>query len=380
MNIISQGTLIAKSFTDARVAFETAVGKLSQKPETVSKAKPLYAFFHDFEARYGELAQIVKLEKRMSETFPDDPRLSSFSQRFTHEGFDPTAIRPFISPDIQARPKSITSIEPVPAAQDSPPSRSIQITNNSPKRPLPKEESDNESSRPRKVARGESPLKGAAGQRILDQQKRNRQPQDRSHFDGQSTTHLMPPTPLPREIGFLLSIIPKPSTYHATKFNPEAMVKLIRDTHIPTSYSQIRPVPNGAGMQQIAPMPPGQYPGRYPTFPHNADFPIRPRSSFVEVRVRGHEDMTRSKRRSKPPPSAAKHKKPTSKTPTNPTPPRVYKDFEVLGLCRSHDTASRDSGLRALKPPLPHALRRSNLLSTMSANDLNAWMADYRSR
>jgi len=354
------------------------VGRLSQKPETVSKAKPLYAFFHDFEARYGELAQIVKLEKRMSETFPDDPRLSSFSQRFTHEGFDPTAIRPIISPDTQARPKSMPSIEPAPSAQNSPPSRSIQITN-SPKRPLPKEESDNESNRPRKMARGESPLKGAAGQRILDQQKRNRQPQDRSHFDGQSTTQLMPPTPLPREIGFLLSIIPKSSTYHATKFNPEAMVKLIRETHIPTSVSQIRQVPNGAGMQQMPPMPPGQYPRRYPAFSHHSEFLVRPRPSLAQSGVKGREDMTRLKRRSKPL-KTAKDKKLPSKPSTRATPPREYQDCEVLGLCRPHGIAPRYSAPRALTPQLPRALRKVNLLSTMSANDLNAWIAACRSR
>lgn len=317
----------------------------------------------------------------MSEAFPDDPRLSSFSQRFTHDGFDPTAIRPIISPDIQARPKSMPSIEPAPSVQNSPPSRAIQI-NNSPKRPLPREESDNESNRPRKLARGESPLKGAAGQRILDQQKRNRQPQDMSQSNGQSTTHLMPSTPLPREIGFLLSIIPKSSTYHATKFNPAAMVKLIRETHIPTSVSQLRPLPpmqNGAGMQQIPPMPLGQHPGRYPQFSHRSESLIRPRLSLVHSGVRCHEDMTRSKRRSKRL-LTADQKKPTGKTSTSKTPRREYKDCEVLGLCRPHDTAPRDSAPRALTPPLPRALRNINLLSTMSASNLNAWIAAYRSQ
>ena len=345
------------------------------------KAKPLYAFFHDFQARYGELAEVVKLEKRMSEAFPDDPRLSSFSQRFTHDGFDPTAIRPIISPDTQARPKSMPSIEPAPSVQNSPPSRSIQI-NNSPKRPLPREESDNESNRPRKLARGESPLKGAAGQRILDQQKRNRQPQDMSQSNGQSTTHLMPSTPLPREIGFLLSIIPKSSTYHATKFNPAAMVKLIRETHIPTSVSQLRPLPqmqNGPGMQQMPPMPPGQHPGRYPQFSHRSESPIRPRLSLVHSGIRCDEDMTRSKRRSKPL-LTADRKNPTGKTSTSESPRQEYKDCEVLGLCRPRDTAPRDSAPRALTPPLPRALRNINLLSTMSASDLNAWIAAYRSQ
>ena len=78
---------------DARVVFEVSVNKLSEKPETKVKAKPLYAFFYQYEAKYGQLAQIIKLEARMKDLYPDDPRLSSFSQRFIIDKFDPTAIR-----------------------------------------------------------------------------------------------------------------------------------------------------------------------------------------------------------------------------------------------------------------------------------------------
>jgi len=69
---------------DARVVFETVVNKLGRKPETVARAKPLYAFFHDFESRYGELSQITKLEKRMSDLFP------SYSRGLTQPRFDPS--------------------------------------------------------------------------------------------------------------------------------------------------------------------------------------------------------------------------------------------------------------------------------------------------
>ena len=246
--------------TDARVVFETAVGRLAQKAETLPKAKPLYAFFHDFESRYGELVQIEKLEKRIRDTFPDDPKLSSFSKRFVHEGFDPTTIHLIISPSTQARPKMLPSIEN-PSVPSSPPNRLVKI-DNSPKRPLPFEESETEANRPRKLARGESPLKGAAGRR-LDQQKRNRQPLENGQSDGIASTHMIPPPSLPRDVLFLLSIIPKASTYHATKFKPEEMVRLVRETHIPSSVNQLRPPPPptaGIGMQQ---MPPGQYNGMY---------------------------------------------------------------------------------------------------------------------
>ncbi|MCJ1291561.1 mRNA 3'-end-processing protein rna14 [Xylographa carneopallida] len=342
--------------TNARVVFETAVGRLTQKPETVPKAKPLYAYFHDFQSRYGELAQIIKLEKRISETFPDDPRLASFSERFAHEGFDPTAIRPIISPATQTRPKAmlIPSIEPVPSAPNSPPNRFIQITN-SPKRLLPIEESDNESSRPRKLARGESPLKGAAGRR-LDQQKRNRQPQEMSQYEGQPNAHMMPPPPLPRDVLFLLSIIPKSSTYHATKFNPEEMVRLIRETNIPNSVSQLRPPPppqNGGGMQQMTPMPlPGQYnSGRYPRISQPFYHVSSPQHSSRHRCKKRNKDVARIRRRCKRQRSRA----------------REYKDSDILGLSHSHDSVPQ-----WFSPPFPRALHKINLLATISPDDLNA--------
>ena len=240
---------------DARVVFETAVTKLAQKPETVYKAKPLYAFFHDFESRYGELAQIVKLEKRMSDLFPEDPALILFSRRFTQQGFDPTFIRPIISPATQAKPKTIPNIKAeTEGVPDSPQQRINEIIN-SPKRPLPTDD-DDDSPRPRKLARPESPLKGAAGRR-LDQQKRNRQP-EMPQFN-QPVPHPPPPPPLPRDVMFLLSIIPKAETYHATKFSAEQLVKLLRETNIPTSMAQAPPLPGARGPPQNQPIPPYQH-------------------------------------------------------------------------------------------------------------------------
>ena len=257
--------------------FETAVTKLAQKPETVSKAKPLYAFFHDFEARYGELTQIAKLEKRMRDLYPEDPALTLFSRRFQEQGFDPTVIRPIISPATQTRPKTIPSIE-TEAPPQSPPNH-LNTNIDSPKRPLPFDDSDTEG-RPQKLARtvrDVSPLKGAAGRR-LDQQKRSRQPADMPQFNQHQMQGPPPPPPLPRDVTFLLSIIPKAETYHATKFDAASMVSLIRETIIPTSLAQAPlqpaargppPFQQGPPFQQmppgqpILPMPHGQYNGQF---------------------------------------------------------------------------------------------------------------------
>ena len=220
----------------------------------------------------------------MSDLFPEDPSLTLFSRRFTQQGFDPTVIRPIISPATQTKPKNIPSIraEPPEAMVDSPQQRINEIIN-SPKRPLPTDD-DDDSPRPRKVARPESPLKGAAGRR-LDQQKRNRQP-EMPQFNP-PVPHPPPPPPLPRDVMFLLSIIPKAETYHATKFSAEQLVKLLRDTNIPTSMPQVIPGNGGRGPPPNQPMPPyqqmpplipqpqvpyghgqfnGQYNGRHPQY------------------------------------------------------------------------------------------------------------------
>jgi cleavage stimulation factor subunit 3 len=206
----------------------------------VAKAKPLYAFFHKYESEYGELSQISKLEKRMAEVYPEDPRLATFAARYSAEGFDPTAVRLIVSPSKQMRPKSTgpsimqsieqpTSIQNSPRphylqeAQASPRPQYVQATN-SPKRPFQVEDSD-DLNRPRKLARGESPLKGAAGRR-LDQQKRLQQ----GTPTWQSNT---PPFVVPRDITFLLSIIPRADLYTSTKFSPEALVRLLRETIVP---------------------------------------------------------------------------------------------------------------------------------------------------
>lgn len=207
--------------TDARAVFETTVSKLTSQPENVARSKPIYAFFHEYESHYGELSQVVRLEKRMNDLFPGDPQLALFSQRYSSLGFDPTAIRPIVSPS-QARPKTLL---PPPAAApsvtDSPAPAPAQMAPlfDSPKRPL--EESDNESIAPRKMARGESPLKGAAGRR-LDAQKRT---QLRNEVKG---LPVPPPPSLAREILFLLSIIPNASKYDSVTLKPEAMVDLLR--------------------------------------------------------------------------------------------------------------------------------------------------------
>lgn len=169
--------------TNARAVFETIVSRLTQKPETIHRAKPLFVYFHNYESQFGDLAQITRLERRMAMLFPDGHQLQRFTSRFSSATFDPTTVLPVVSPRTQMRPAMPGNVMPTvevsaqmkeeriasPALLNSPRLGYLLPATNSPKRPL---EDDGELNQPRKLVRGESPLKGAAGRR-LDAARRN---------------------------------------------------------------------------------------------------------------------------------------------------------------------------------------------------------------
>ena len=241
MSRVGSTLLPLSSFTntvsDARAVFETTVGRLTTKPSTVNKAKPIFTYLHEYESHFGELSQVARLEQRMRDLYPEDLGLKQFSQRFVSSNFDPTSIRPIVSAS-QVRPKGYIqpSIEVPEPSPNSPGIKNIDTaTTNSPKRPFPLE--DFEDNAPRKMARGESPLKGAAGRR-MDQQKR----QNLNGFPPSSLSQVhAPPPPLPGQINFLLSIIPKATTYVDARFDPVKMVELMRDVRLPPPGSLRQP-------------------------------------------------------------------------------------------------------------------------------------------
>lgn len=300
----------------------------------------------------------------MSDLFPEDPMLMHFARRFTTQGFDPTAIRPIISPATQARPKALPSIETSQSVQDSPRNQLLQISN-SPKRPLPADESDNEANRPRKLARGESPLKGAAGRR-LDQQKRNLQPTNTPNNQGQHIQQGPPPPLIPRDVLFLLSIIPKAETYHATRFKPEQMVRLLRETNIPSTVPQQRPAAMEMKMQQMPQMMQGQHNGGYPRSPqYYRPSPLSQHVSFPHQPHRGGHYDGDGRYDLYERPDHASHN--VENRYTN------HHDREILGIPHSNQDVST-----RYPSPLPSSLHTFNLLSSIPPHDIIAWVQAYK--
>ncbi|KAK7415855.1 mRNA 3'-end-processing protein rna14 [Neonectria magnoliae] len=246
--------------TNARVVFETCVNRLIAKPETLHKAKPLYAYFHKYESQYGELSQIAKLEERMAELFPTDPKLDYFVARYSSDKFDPIAAPIIISKAVQMRPKQgLPMIDqpnsvrnsPLPVRQEQSPRPQYVRATASPKRPLGIDE--DELNPPKRVARGVSPLKGAAGRR-LDQQRRNQA----------SALH--------RDITFLLNILPPAQNFDAQRLNPTGMVSILRDTNLP-DYATLKAT--GGGQPRYANPSHGRQP--------SGEFANRPLSPYGRI-------------------------------------------------------------------------------------------------
>jgi cleavage stimulation factor subunit 3 len=204
----------------------------------------------------------------MRDLYPEDAvGLKHFAQRYGSRNFDPTNVRLIISAtQIKSSVSVYRSIEGDQSMNNSPPTRfSDPMATNSPKRPLPID--DFEDSQPRKVARGESPLKGAAGRR-MNQQQRTLGVNGNFQLTPLSHVQMPPPAPLPAHLAFLLSIIPKASTYEFRRFDASKMVELLRNVQIPSSA----PVRQGPPPQQNQPWP--QYPP--PLQQHHQQPPMMP--------------------------------------------------------------------------------------------------------
>ncbi|KAJ5793650.1 RNA-processing protein HAT helix [Penicillium paradoxum] len=256
---------------NARAVFETTVRKLASNPENVHKAKPIFSFLHGYESRYGDLTQVINLENRMRELYPEDPALEQFANRYANTTFDPTSVKLILSPS-QTRQK--TTMPGVAAeVHGSPMARYMDTSLNSPKRPYPADDFDDDSNRPRKFIRAESPMKGAQARR-LDQPKRVQQ------LNGQTISYRPQgsPAPLPREVVNLLSIMPSASSYNIARLSPEKMVDLLRHVEVPADISQIQipQNPHGSGTAQ-APGGMNPYSGKITFYPsHRGTFTHTP--------------------------------------------------------------------------------------------------------
>ena len=252
-----QHLINTNDLTNARACFETFVSKAPR-----DKTRRIYRVFTDYETHYGELAQVQKLERRMAELYPEDPKLDLFNQRYTYQGVNPSTFVPILS-NHQIHPRNMYQqqppILPIPPIPTSMPGTTLPLPPppppglppiplpipgrfNTPLPPMPpppppppvnrvaspkRQLDDHEdfNTRARKLPRADSPLKGAAGRRLnqLKQQAAKRQQQMQQPVLHQPSAPQQPV--LPEAVWGLLSILPPAERYTAVRFSPEAMVK-----------------------------------------------------------------------------------------------------------------------------------------------------------
>ncbi|KAK5126393.1 hypothetical protein LTR85_010629 [Meristemomyces frigidus] len=286
---------------NARVVFETTLTKIlgpgsaanqnanavvskeaeEEERKRKEKVRPLLGFMHEFESSYGDMAQIKKLEKRMKDLFPQEPEIVRFGLRNSMPTFDGLQAELVISPT-QARPKSTYQAMGMQGALPSleVPGRGeggLRLGPNgpyvaSPKRPL--DDSDMDADTPqRKFMRGESPLKGAAGRRITGNgmghmatgstasgsgavggvggaagfMTKNYIPGNGPPNGGMQAPPPVPagPIPLPREVTYLLSILPHSAAYNAVTFIPNRVVEFLSRLDLEPARGRAMAVPAG---------------------------------------------------------------------------------------------------------------------------------------
>ena len=288
------------SSIDARVVYSKTYEKMKERPDWVTKAKPILYCWHEYEARYGDLDQVKQVEARMMELYPNETSFSLFARRHAGRGFDICAAKPIISYAAQKKPRAVSSIELAAAvnAQDTP---ALDIASTlkrslSPKRSL--EDSDNELQPPRKLPRADSPLKGAAGRRMDAARRSGLRNEARANGANSSTpSHMarpMAPASLPGPLMHLLAIIPRSSAYTGMKLNPERMTDLIRNVDMgKAAYA-------GAQQQNTAPAPPPPYPQHMsvpPAMPLQPQMtPYAPAPAYGYGQPAGHGKRFRKKR------------------------------------------------------------------------------------
>jgi len=256
---------------NARAVFETTITKILGAPaekfsEEAKKGKcrVLVEYMLHFEADYGDLEKVQRIERRMAEMYPAEPPLARFAARNSLPVFDAIGVQLILSPT-QMVPKTLASSLQQPSEQPlpliasdgaallprSPPFEAGQIRLGpngpylaSPKRAL--EDSDTETGPQRKHLRGsDSPLKGAAGRRVGNPNGNSNGSittnagggsggfVTKSYVPGAAPVPAAGPAPLPMEVAYLLSILPPAREYRATEFDARALVELLGRINLP---------------------------------------------------------------------------------------------------------------------------------------------------
>ncbi|KAG8934999.1 mRNA 3'-end-processing protein rna14 [Tulasnella sp. 418] len=248
---------------NARALFERVITTFS--PEA---ARPLWERWARYEYSSGDFAAVQKLDKRLAETYPDDPSIKRFAQRYTYLGIDVIALRDLgfsnrsqstaLVPALPATSMTAVSSD-MPVPQPIPPAVSSAMNNGSTKRTAspagdPRRRRD-QSPPPSKRFKASSPTRGEHHERERGRRGSPPARRGRDHRDKDA---------VPDGVVWFMSTLPSAAAFDGPKFRVDDLLQLFKTADIPyarTTQARSRSPPARGGGRPPPDYAPYQGPG-----------------------------------------------------------------------------------------------------------------------
>lgn len=199
--------ILTNDDANARALFEKSVVKMS-----LEAARPLYERFLEYEANYGELSALLKLEKRFKENYPDENSVSVFADRYKLLGLDPVR-----EVDLGERFRQSNKQNPPKKGNTTQDENNSNSNNNYSNSPAPVNENDDDDDDDDDDTRPTKRVKEENG----------------GDEYNSPTVEQAAQNALPSGIMNLLKVLPPAPTYDTVTFDASKLVKLIKETPIP---------------------------------------------------------------------------------------------------------------------------------------------------
>ncbi|KZT74626.1 Suf-domain-containing protein [Daedalea quercina L-15889] len=250
---------------NARALFERVIGTFPP-----DKARPLWERWSRYEYQYGDLEAALKLEKRITEVYPNDPPIKRFAERYKYLGTDSIANRDLgFSLSRQGSASSRSNGSATLGRTDT----QMSLISNAPSQPQATSSSSKRPSSPEPHRRREESRAPDYGPPSKRQRAGSRE-RDRDRWDGPSRRRYgspgwdrdrdkdssgrrgtkedreeEKPVTLPPVLSWFVGMLPAPGSFDGPVFRTDDLMQVFRNAVIPSSSNASRgrssPPPRG---------------------------------------------------------------------------------------------------------------------------------------
>ncbi|OSX60713.1 hypothetical protein POSPLADRAFT_1183237 [Postia placenta MAD-698-R-SB12] len=265
---------------NARALFERVIGTFP--PE---RARPLWERWARYEYQFGDLSAAQKLEKRMTEVYPQDPPIKRFAERHKYLGTDAIAARDLgftlsRQGSTQGRTNGTSALARTDTQMSllsSQPSSQPQAVPGSSKRPSSPDHRRREDSRAPDYGPPAKRQRGSPPPRDRDRERWDGPPRRRHgsppHWgererdrDGPSSRRFKQedredekPVVLPPVLSWFVGMLPAPAAFDGPIFRTDDLMQVFRNAVIPSSTSAVRPRSPPPAPPRVGGRPPPDY-------------------------------------------------------------------------------------------------------------------------